>query len=100
MRKFNQFLFLFLGNADWYVLDENLNRRVRLEEEMLEEISAAMEANEDQYVEIEEGKNIKKDSHLHLPFNVKYFKVRFRDLLLASYLTEQDPATKPHLKIL
>ena len=38
---------------------------MRLEEEMLEEISAAMEANEDQYVEIEEGKNIKKDSHLH-----------------------------------
>ena len=56
MRKFDQFLFLFTGNADWYVLDENLNRRVRLEEEMLEEISAAMEANEDQYVEIEEGK--------------------------------------------
>ena len=25
---------------------------------MLEEISAAMEANEDQYVEIEEGKNL------------------------------------------
>jgi hypothetical protein len=49
---------LFSGNADWYVLDENLNRRVRLEEEMLEEISAAMEANEDQYVEIEEGKNL------------------------------------------
>ena len=47
---------MFSGNADWYVLDENLNRRVRLEEEMLEEISAAMEANEDQYVEIEEGK--------------------------------------------
>ena len=46
---------MFSGNADWYVLDENLNRRVRLEEEMLEEISAAMEANEDQYVEIEEG---------------------------------------------
>ena len=58
MRKFNQCLFLFSGNADWYVLDENLNRRVRLEEEMLEEISAAMEANEDQYVEIEEGKNL------------------------------------------
>ena len=58
MRKFNQFLVLFPGNADWYVLDENLNRRVRLEEEMLEEISAAMEANEDQYVEIEEGKNL------------------------------------------
>ena len=55
VRKFDQFLFLFAGNADWYVLDENLNRRVRLEEEMLEEISAAMEANEDQYVEIEEG---------------------------------------------
>ena len=32
---------------------------------MLEEISAAMEANEDQFVEIEEGKNIKKDSRLH-----------------------------------
>ena len=52
---------MFSGNADWYVLDENLNRRVRLEEEMLEEISAAMEANEDQFVEIEEGINIKKD---------------------------------------
>ena len=51
---------MFSGNADWYVLDENLNRRVRLEEEMLEEISAAMEANEDQYVEIEEGKNLQE----------------------------------------
>ena len=58
VKKCNQFLVLFPGNADWYVLDENLNRRVRLEEEMLEEISAAMEANEDQYVEIEEGKHL------------------------------------------
>merc|ERR1719273_1133453 len=42
------------GEADWFVLDENGNRRVRLEEETLEEISAAMESNEDQYVENQE----------------------------------------------
>merc|ERR1719270_3205355 len=41
------------GNTDWFVLDENGNRRIRLEEETLEEISAAMENNEDKYVEID-----------------------------------------------
>merc|ERR1712156_1397257 len=43
------------GDADWFVLDENGNRRVRLEEETLEEISAAMKSNEDQYVDQDEG---------------------------------------------
>ena len=46
--------YVFLGDADWFVLDENGTRRVNLEEETLEEISAAMESNEDQYAENQE----------------------------------------------
>merc|ERR1712109_14917 len=42
------------GDADWFVLDENGTRRVNLEEETLEEISAAMDSNEDQYAENQE----------------------------------------------
>merc|ERR1712228_253562 len=42
------------GDADWFVLDENGTRRVNLEEETLEGISAAMDSNEDQYAENQE----------------------------------------------
>merc|ERR1712020_677940 len=48
------------GDADWFVLDENGNRRVRLEEETLEEISAAMKSNEDQYVDDMESEGIEE----------------------------------------